>query len=119
MRCKRPLTRSERPLNWYEAIGESGWGVVGCTYAHMDVWKEDLPHCVVQDCVSFRVAAQKGKLGREETRKGGDSEGGDSEGGEARKWGDSEGGRPTIGTSLTLTLTGDQLIWGPDPSCYI
>ena len=26
----------------------------------MDVWKEDLPHCVVQDCVPFRAAAQKG-----------------------------------------------------------
>ena len=88
MRCKRPLTRSERPLIWYEAIGESGWGVVGCTYAHMDLWKEDLPHCVVQDCVPFRAAAQKGRLGREETRKVGDSEGGRLRKGETR-----EGGR--------------------------
>ena len=58
-----------RPL---EGLGEEG---VGCTYCHMDVRREDLPHCVVQDCVPFRATAQKGRLGREETRKGGDSEG--------------------------------------------
>ena len=49
---------------------------MGCTYGHMDVRREDLPHCVVQDCIPFRAAAQKGRIGREETRKGGDSEGG-------------------------------------------
>ena len=68
-----------RPL---EGLGGGG---VGCTYGHMDVRREDLPNCVVQDCVPFRAAAQKGRLGREETRKGVDSEGGRLGRGETRK----------------------------------
>ena len=60
-----------RPL---EGLGGGG---VGCTYGHMDVRREDLPHCVVQDCVPFRAAAPKKR----------DSEGGDSEGGRLGKGG--------------------------------
>ena len=51
--------RSERPLIGYEAIGGSGWGGEGYAYGHMDIRREDLPHCVVQDFVPFKAAAQK------------------------------------------------------------
>ena len=72
MRCERPLTRSERPLIGYEAIGGSeGGGDGGCTYWHR---REDLPHCVVQDCVPFGAASQKegekGEVGRGKGRGG-------------------------------------------------
>ena len=69
MRCESPLTGSERPLIRYEAIGGSGWGDVGCTYGHMDVRREYLPHCVVQDCTSSEPLPERGDS-KGETRKG-------------------------------------------------
>ena len=60
---KKPPMVSERPLIGYEAIGGSEGGMHVYMYVHTYIWMENLPHCVVQDCIPFGAAAQKEKNG--------------------------------------------------------
>ena len=46
-------------LDWREE-GKKGWERKGGTDIQTYRWMEDLPYCVVQDCIPFGAAAQKG-----------------------------------------------------------